>query len=132
MTFKHFQFSTILGISPFFIVFFPKFCWYSQKSYNSKYHLIRANSRTPRGFKLHECNCTYQWHMDDIKAHTSDIRMTYEYIRVTYEWHTSDIQVHPSDIQMTCGSKEKMKLTFLNLFDNPLSKYPVCKRIPCT
>ena len=44
---------------------------------------------------------TYGWH-------TSDIRMTYEYIRVTYrwhtstyEWHTDDIRVHTSDIRMT-------------------------------
>ena len=43
-----------------------------------------------------------------VKLHTSDIRMTYEYIRVTYgrhasayEWHTDDIRVHTSDIRMT-------------------------------
>ena len=27
--------------------------------------------------------------LDDIQAHTSDILMTYEYIRVTYGWHTN-------------------------------------------
>ena len=43
-----------------------------------------------------------------VKPHTSDIRMTYEYIRVTcrwhasiYEWHTKEIRVHTSDIQVT-------------------------------
>ena len=42
------------------------------------------------------------------KLHTSDVQMTYEYIRVTYgwrmsiyEWHTDDKQVHTSDIPMT-------------------------------
>ena len=29
------------------------------------------------------------------------------------------------------GSKEKIKLTFLRLFDNPLSKYLIFKRISC-
>ena len=50
---------------------------------------------------------TYEWHTDNIRVHTSDIRMTHEYIRVTYgwytstyEWHTDDIQVHTSDIRM--------------------------------
>ena len=43
-----------------------------------------------------------------VKPHTSDTRMTYEYIGVTcgwhmstYEWHTDDIRVHTSDIRMT-------------------------------
>ena len=50
---------------------------------------------------------TYEWHTDVIWVHTSDIRMTYEYIRVTYgwhtgtyEWHTDDIQIHTTDILM--------------------------------
>ena len=50
---------------------------------------------------------TYEWHTDDMRLHTSDIRMTCEYIRVTYGWHTStyewykdDIRVHTSDIRM--------------------------------
>ena len=57
---------------------------------------------------------TYEWHTDDILVHTSDIRMTYEYIPVTYRchtrtytWHMDYIRVHTSDIRMTCGSKEK-------------------------
>ena len=48
----------------------------------------------------------------DIRLHTSDIRMTYEWhtddIRVTYGWytstygwHTDNIRVHTSDIRMT-------------------------------
>ena len=43
-----------------------------------------------------------------VKPHTSDIRMTYEYIRATYGWHTStyewdtdNIREHMSDIRMT-------------------------------
>ena len=51
---------------------------------------------------------TYRWHTDDIRTHTSDMWITYEYIRVTYGWHTStydwhtdDIQVNTSDIRMT-------------------------------
>ena len=45
------------------------------------------------------------WHMDEIRVHTSDIRMTNDYIQVIYGWHTSkcewhmdDIRVHMSDI----------------------------------
>ena len=63
---------------------------------------------------------TYEWHTNDMRVHTSDVRMTYEYIRVTYKWHTDDMQF-----------KRKIKLTFLKLFDNSYSKYPICKRIPC-
>ena len=51
---------------------------------------------------------TDEWDTNDIRVHTCDIRMTYEYIRVTYEWHTStyewhtnDIRVHTSNIRMT-------------------------------
>ena len=56
MALKHFRFSTICVFSPFYL-FFPKFRRYSQRSYNSKNHLIRANSQTPRGFELPEFNC---------------------------------------------------------------------------
>ena len=38
-----------------------------------------------------------------VKPHTSDIRMTYEYIRVTYGWHTSDIGMTYEYIQVTYG-----------------------------
>ena len=43
--------------------------------------------------------------MDDVRVHTNDIRMAYEYIRVAYGWHTSTmtyyaIQVHTSDIPL--------------------------------
>ena len=48
-----------------------------------------------------------------VKPQTSDIWMTYEYIRVTYswhtstyEWHTSDIWVHTSDIRMIYEYKQ--------------------------
>ena len=53
------------------------------------------------------------WHTDDIRVHTSDIRMAYDYtddwhtnrsdirhIEVTYKWHMSDIRVHTIDIWM--------------------------------
>ena len=50
----------------------------------------------------------YSWRFM-VKLHTSDIRMTYEYIWVTYgwhtstyEWHTDDIRVHTNDIRMAC------------------------------
>ena len=50
----------------------------------------------------------YYWRFM-VKLHTSDIRMTYEYIWVTYgwhtstyEWHTDDIRVHTNDIRMAC------------------------------
>ena len=67
---------------------------------------------------------TYEWHTDDMRVHTSNIRISYEYIRVTYGWHTSTyecigvtygwhtgtyewntdgIRVHTSDIWMTYG-----------------------------
>ena len=35
---------------------------------------------------------TYQWYTDDIRVHTSDIRMTYEYIRLTCKWHANNIR----------------------------------------
>ena len=35
-----------------------------------------------------------------VKLQTSDIRMTYEYIRITYEWHTDGIRVHTTNIRM--------------------------------
>ena len=51
-----------------------------------------------------------------VKPHTSDIRMTYEYIQVIYGWYTSTYEWHQnvmtyewhsSEILMTCDSKEK-------------------------
>ena len=41
---------------------------------------------------------TDEWNTDDIRVHTSGIRVTYDSL---YEWHTGDIQVHASDIRMT-------------------------------
>ena len=35
-------------------------------------------------FKKVHGKTTYESHTDDIRVHTSDIWMTYEYIRVTY------------------------------------------------
>ena len=74
-----------------------------------------------------------------VKPQTSDIRMTYGYIWVTNGWHTDDIRVHTDDIRMTyewhtddmwLERKLILTLTFLKLFDNSLSKYLICKRIP--
>ena len=56
---------------------------------------------------------TYEWQMNDIRVHTSDIRMTYEWdtsdIRMTNEWHTSDIRMtfewYTNDIGMACKIK---------------------------
>ena len=63
---------------------------------------------------------TYEWHTDDIRVHTSDIGMTYKYIRmdmddiqVTYGWPMSGIRMtyklptstcewHTNGIQITC------------------------------
>ena len=36
---------------------------------------------------------------DDIRVHRSDIRMTYEHIRVTYAWHTSTCKLHTDDMR---------------------------------
>ena len=53
------------------------------------------------------------------KTHTSDIRITCEYIRVTYgwhtstyEWHTDDIRVHTSDIRMTWVHTSDIRITY--------------------
>ena len=50
---------------------------------------------------------TYNCHMDDIRLHTSNIRMAHDYIRATYGWHTSTYEWHTdgtrlqtSDIRM--------------------------------
>ena len=125
-------------------------------------------------FSVVHGNTTDEWHTNDIWVHTSDIRMTCEYIRVThgwqtegirehtsdirathrwhtsdiwviyrwhpstYEWHMDDIRVHTSDIRMTyelymddMRFERKIKLIFLKLFDNSLSKYLICKIISC-
>ena len=51
---------------------------------------------------------TYEWYTNDIRVHTSGIRVKYEWHTSTYEWYTDDIQVHTdgikvhmSDIRMT-------------------------------
>ena len=63
---------------------------------------------------------TYEWHMDDIRGHTSDIWMIYKYIRVTYGWHTSTYKWHKDDMRVTYGwhavrKKNKVKI-FLKTF----------------
>ena len=46
--------------------------------------------------RLHtsDIGMTYEWHTDDI-------RVTYGWYTSTYGWHTDDIRVHTSDIRMT-------------------------------
>ena len=46
---------------------------------------------------------TCEWHTDDIRVHTSEVRMTYEYIQVTYGWHTSDVRMTYKYIRATYG-----------------------------
>ena len=87
----------------------------------------------------------YEWHTSDIRmtweyirVHISDIQMTYEYMRVTYGWHPCTYEWHTRDMEMTyewhtddMRFERKIKLIFLKLFDNSLSKYLICKRILC-
>ena len=78
----------------------------------------------------------YEWHTDDIQVHTSDILITYEYIRVTCGWHTSTHEWHDIQMSFECHMddmrfQKKIKLSFLKLLENSLSKYLICKRIPC-
>ena len=40
---------------------------------------------------------TDEWHTDDVRVHTTDIRMTYEWV------HTGDIWITCECMQMTCG-----------------------------
>ena len=83
---------------------------------------IRVHTSNTDGIRVHTSDrrMTYEWHTDDIRAHTNDIRVQTSDIRMTYEWQTDDIQF-----------ERKIKLIFLKLFDNSLSKYLICKRIPC-
>ena len=85
-------------------------------------------------FRVHG-KTTYEWHTDDIRLYTSDIRMTYKYIRVTYGWHTSTYECHTNDMRVTYGwnavRKKSKVILFLKLFDNSLSKYLICEKIPC-
>ena len=50
--------------------------------------------------KMAHGKTTYEWDTDDIRVHTSDTGMTYEYIRVTYGWHTVTYEWHTDDIQV--------------------------------
>ena len=57
---------------------------------------------------------TYDWHrngtrvhIDKIRTHTSDIRITCTFIQVIYKSHTCDIRVHTIAIQMTCEWHKK-------------------------
>ena len=48
-----------------------------------------------RGTHVHG-KTTYEWHMDDIRVHMSDIRMTCK--------HKDDIRVHTSDMPLYIGA----------------------------
>ena len=54
---------------------------------------------------------TYEWHTSDMQAHTSDIRMTYEYIRVTYGWHTSDMRIASAKSRSARGASHRSAFT---------------------
>ena len=65
---------------------------------------------------------TYEQHTDDIRIHTSDIRMTYEYIWVTYGWHTSTYEWNTNDIRVHIG-KTRWLIEGLYVRKFLLSKY---------
>ena len=44
---------------------------------------------------------TYGWHTSTYEWRTDDMRVTYRWHMSTYEWHTDNIRVHTSDIRMT-------------------------------
>ena len=53
----------------------------------------------------------YEWYKNDVRVHTSNIQMTYEYIRrsydvlictrSTYKWHTNDRRANTKGIRIT-------------------------------
>ena len=64
-----------------------------------------------KGFTTVHGKITDAWQTNDIRVHTSDIRVTYKYIRVTsgwhtssYEWYTDDIRVHTSDMRIASAN----------------------------
>ena len=100
---------------------------YIQVTYQWHTNEIRVHRSEIYEWHTNEYIGANERHTNDIRVNTSDIRMTYEYIRVTYVWHTYTCMWHTDDMRFG----KKIKLTFLNLFDNPYSKYPICKRTPC-
>ena len=56
-----------------------------------------------------------------VKPHTSDTRMTYEYIRVTYGWHTSAYEWQKNDIRV-CTSGIRMTHRYVRQKKNKLFK----------
>ena len=53
--------------------------------------------------------------MDDMQEHTSDMCLTYEYIRMTYRWHTSIYDWHTNgirvDVDKTWAHTNGMQMT---------------------
>ena len=45
----------------------------------------------------------------NIRVHTSDMWMTYEYIRMTYGWHTSAYEWHTKDLR---GNTSDIRMTY--------------------
>ena len=78
----------------------------------------------PMTYRWH--TSTSEWYMDDILVYTFEIRMTYEYIRVTYKWHDMRMTFEWQTNDMCF--KRKIKLSFLKLFENSLSKYVICRK----
>ena len=52
---------------------------------------------------------TDEWHTDDIRVHTSDIWMTYEWHTSTSDWDTNGIRVH---IDKTQAHANDMRMTW--------------------
>ena len=94
------------------VVIFPKIWLIFISIFQFKYFVLCSFVSYSRIFNRVHGKTTYAWHIDDVWVHTSDIRITYWYIRVhmsdirmtcqyiRYKWHTDDIRVHTSDIRM--------------------------------
>ena len=95
------------------ILFLEKNCYISLRSTSSenlKYSIFNVNCLwfyhepgfmvKPYTSDIRMTTSAYEWHTDDIGVHTSDIRMTYEYIWVTYRWHSSTYEWHTDDMQV--------------------------------
>ena len=60
-----------------------KWPWNASLAFLGKWNIAQNTCLNVRG------KTRYEWHTDDIGVHTSDMRMTYEYIRLKNEWHTN-------------------------------------------
>ena len=58
-----------------------------KKKINQQNSATKAFDNCYNIIKIEDSDISLNWFM--VESHTSDIWMTYEYIRVTYEWNTS-------------------------------------------